>query len=34
MELLEAGSLADVIGEFGPFSEATIAYVIKELLLV
>lgn len=34
MEYLEGGSLAELIKEFGPLDEPTIAYVLKELLSV
>ena len=34
MELLEAGSLADVMKESGPLEETAIAYIMHELLLV
>jgi len=33
MEYLEAGSLLEIIKDFGPLDEASIAYVMKELLL-
>lgn len=33
MEHLEGGSLSDLMKEFGPLEEKTIAYVIRELLL-
>lgn len=34
MELLEGGSLADVIWDTGPLDEEAVAYVMHELLLV
>ena len=34
MEHLEAGSLSDIMKEFGPLDEASIAYIMRELLLV
>lgn len=34
MEYLEAGSLADMIKEGGPLDEQSIAYIMKELLMV
>jgi serine/threonine protein kinase len=34
MEFLEAGSLSDILKESGPLDEASIAYVMRELLMV
>ena len=34
MELLEAGSLADILRDSGPLDEASIAYIMAELLTV
>ena len=33
MEYLEAGNLVEIVRDFGPLDEASIAYVMKELLL-
>jgi serine/threonine-protein kinase 24/25/MST4 len=33
MEYLEAGSLLDIIKEYGPLEESFIAFIMKELLL-
>lgn len=33
MEYLDAGSLLDIIKEFGPLQEKSIAYILKEVLL-
>ena len=33
MEYLEAGSLLDIIKEYGPLEESSVAFIMKELLL-
>jgi serine/threonine-protein kinase OSR1/STK39 len=34
MEYLEAGSISDILKQYGPLDEACCAYILKELLIV